>query len=288
MMRWTKVTAAFSETPEDWALPIEVFRCHGCEGTEQTDFPATLSGYVPMVPGWQARVNVLTAALGEGADDVYTAVVDEEDWAENWKAHFPPLRIGRRWVVRPTWETVELGPDDLELVLDPGQAFGTGDHATTSMCLELLEDADVAGKSVLDIGCGSGILSIGAAKLGADRVLAVDIEPGAVEVARVNAERNGVVLECVEQDALGEGADTGWDVILSNIISATLIRIAVGVRAHIADGGLWIVSGVIRSNWDDVLAAATRAGFGLEQQLVEGEWVAARFRAPGGEAHGVR
>lgn len=282
MMRWTKVTAAFPVPPEDWAVPIEWFRQHGCEGTEQTDFPATLAGYIPMVPGWQARVDALVAALEPEAEQVSTSMVEEEDWAENWKAHFPPMRIGRRWVVRPTWETVELGPEDLELVLDPGQAFGTGDHPTTSMCLQLLEDADVEGKSVLDIGSGSGILSIGAAKLGAARVLAVDIEPGAVVVARQNAERNGVVLECVEQDAFGEGAETGWNLILSNIISATLIRIVSGVRAHIADGGTWIVSGVIRANWDDVLAAAVRVGFVLERREEQGEWVAARFRAGAG------
>lgn len=278
-MRWVKVSAVFDDRPEDWAIPAETFGRHGCEGTEQTDRPPALAGYVPIVPGWEARVEALSAELLLLGVQIETSTVVEEDWAENWKAHFPPMRIGRRWIVRPTWETVEPGEGDLEIVLDPGQAFGTGDHPTTRMCLQLLEEAPIAGRRVLDVGCGSGILSIGCAKLGAAHVLGVDIEPGAVEVAKVNSKRNGVVVECAEQDALGEApAAEGWDVILSNIISATLIRIAPAVRAHLAPGGLWLVSGVIQANWDDVLASATRAGMTLEKRLEEGEWVAALFR----------
>lgn len=280
-MRWQRVAAIFEEAPADWSTVTHVYAGWGCEGTEVVDRPPTMLGYVPLVPGWEARVNGLVASLeAAGAREVQTATVQEEDWAESWKAHFPPMRIGSHWVVLPSWESADLAPGDLELVLDPGQAFGTGDHPTTRMCLELLEDAPIAGRSVLDVGCGSGILSIAAAKLGAASVVAVDIEPGAVEVARANAVRNGVAIECREQDALGDAeGEARWDVILSNIISATLIRIAPLVRQRLAPGGVWIVSGVIRANWPDVRAAAERCGMELEDLREEGEWLAARFRA---------
>jgi ribosomal protein L11 methyltransferase len=110
--------------------------------------------------------------------------VSEENWAEAWKQHYHPLRVGQRIVVRPTWEPADLKPDDIEIALDPGMAFGTGTHPTTQLCLEAIEDWMPPGQSVLDLGCGSGILSIAAAKLGASNIFAIDVDPVAVEAAQ--------------------------------------------------------------------------------------------------------
>jgi len=212
--------------------------------------------------------------------------------------------VGQHWVVRPTWEEFEAGPADRVIVLDPGQAFGTGDHPTTRMCLELMEPLDLTGRPVADVGCGSGILAVGACMMGANPVEAVDIDPIAVEVAKENAERNGVSFLALAGDGLsafrgeaaspegapqdetplqGQQIDPGrpsarqYDLILSNIISATLIRIAADIALAVAPGGAWVVSGIIESNWPEVRETAGKVGFNLVDERHEDGWVAARF-----------
>jgi len=282
-MSWIEVKATLSQVPEDWSPFIDVFLEHGCENTLQTDKPPTLSAAVVDVEGALAVVEALKAdLLRMGAVEVESRSLVEENWEENWKRFFKPRRVGQRFVVRPTWEEFEFGPGDLEIVLDPGQAFGTGDHPTTRMCLELLEPAVTPGVSVADIGCGSGILSVGACKLGAGSVVAVDIEPLSVEVAKENAAMNGVSFEAIAGAGvavLPPGAT--YDVVVSNIISATLIAIAHEVVGVVKPGGTWIVSGIIEQNWPDVREAAERVGFRLEKQLQEDDWVGATFRKAG-------
>jgi ribosomal protein L11 methyltransferase len=200
--------------------------------------------------------------------------------------------VGRHFVIRPTWEAYPAQADDLEIVLDPGQAFGTGDHPTTRLCLELLEDADLRDAEVCDVGCGSGILSIAACKLGAANVVAIDIEPVAVEVTKENAALNSVrfvamvgegIAPAIEegQEGTSEAGATpeaaGFDVVIGNIISAILIRLARDVYAFTRPGSRWIVSGIISQNWNDVLEAAQRAGFELRTKREEDGWVAALF-----------
>ncbi len=278
MSNWVEVKAILQHEPEDWAALHDVFDRHGIPGTLQTDKPPTMSGY--LVEGSDSTIQSLSKDLREfGAIGIETKVVPDEDWAESWKQFFKPRRIGKRFVVRPTWEPFESCEGDLEIVLDPGQAFGTGDHPTTRMCLELMERVELEGKAVADIGCGSGILSVGAKKLGASSVVAVDIDPLSVESARENAQRNNVEFEA------GEGTgflslDPGekFDFVLSNIISAALIHLAPEVRKRMNPGGMWIVSGVIEANWCDVLGAAVKAGFVQHELLREGDWIAATFR----------
>jgi ribosomal protein L11 methyltransferase len=227
--------------------------------------------------------------LAAGATGVQSRDLVEVNWEENWKQFFKPRRVGRRFVVRPTWESVELDKDDLEIVLDPGQAFGTGDHPTTRMCLELLEDAVKPGDTVADIGCGSGILSVGAAKLGARRVVAIDIEPISVEVAKENAAMNGVTIEAIVGVGVRSLPSSRWptpdsatyDVVVSNIISATLIAIAHEIAQVVRPDGKWIVSGIIEANWPDVLSASERAGFNLVKMIQEDDWIGAEFRKVG-------
>ncbi|RYG23300.1 50S ribosomal protein L11 methyltransferase [bacterium] len=302
-MSWIEVEATFPSAPDDLSPAIEMYRTHGIENTMQMG-DERLVGCIVDVPGSDAVVAALRSALESMGASVETRVLPETNWEEAWKQFFHPRRVGKHWVVRPTWEEYDAGPADRVIVLDPGQAFGTGDHPTTRMCLELMEPLDLAGRPVADVGCGSGILAVGACMMGADPVEAVDIDPIAVEVAKENAARNGVSFLALAGDGLsafrGEAASpegvpqdetplTGlqvdpakpsvrqYDLVLSNIISATLVRIAADISLAVVPGGAWIVSGIIESNWPDVREVAGKVGFILVDERHEDGWVAARF-----------
>jgi len=275
---WVQVSAVFEAAPEDWSPFIDAFDRFGCPGSQIEDNPSRLIGYLTEVAGVEAQSEALSAELKRlGADRIELALVQDEDWTELWKVHFKPRRIGKRLVIRPTWEEFAAGPEDVVIVLDPGQAFGTGDHPTTRLCLELLEAEDLEGVHVADIGCGSGILAIAALRLGAASVVASDLDPLAVAVTRENMVRNGVEfpVEVAEGfSILSEPAD----LIVSNIISATLIRLAPDAAKWVRSGGKWVVSGIYSTNWPDVRAAAERQGFQLVNECREDDWVAATFR----------
>lgn len=274
---WTKVTARLNGEPEDWAVWNEVFEQNGVSGTVQTDDPPTMSAYI--APGAEGVFEALRSdLLQRGALTVETELVPEQDWAESWKQFFKPRKIGR-FVVRPTWEMYDTGPDETEIVLDPGQAFGTGDHPTTRMCLELIESSGIGpNMQCADIGCGSGILAVAAMKLGAGSVTCVDSDPVSVQSTIENSARNEVDVAAL----VGKGfdplpSDAMFDTVFSNIISAALISLAPEVSRRTKQGGSWIVSGIIQANWNDVLSAAERSGFRLIEHREEGEWVAAKF-----------
>lgn len=278
-MSWLEVKATFDPAIVDLSPYVEIFRDHGIENTLED--PHGLTGCLVAVDGSEdVLVNLTQALTDAGALSVTVDDLPEEDWDEMWRRHFKPKRVGRRLVVRPSWEEYEATVGDLVITLDPGQAFGTGEHATTRMCLEMLEETHLEGKSVLDLGCGSGILSVAAKRLGAARVVGVDIDPIAVEVARENAIRNDVHYETTTGDLL-EGLEGSFDVIVSNIISATLIRMAPDARRFVVPDGTWFLSGVIVQNWPDVSASAEKAGFDLVRQREEEGWVAAEFRERG-------
>ncbi|MBL8088443.1 MAG: 50S ribosomal protein L11 methyltransferase [Chthonomonas sp.] len=276
MKVWTQITATLDQAPEDWSRIHDLFERHGIGGTVQSDTPPTMSGY--LFEPTEDELQALTTSLREAAADVTISEVPEEDWSESWKQFFVPRRIGKRFVIRPTWEEFASGPDDLVIVLDPGQSFGTGDHPTTRMCLELLETLPVQGVSVADVGCGSGVLSIGAGLLGAASIHAGDIEASCVISTLENAERNGIALMAAESKGFDDFPPGEYDLVLSNIISAALIRLAPETATRVKSGGSWIVSGVIDGNWPDVLEAAERAGFILVERKQENEWTAAHFR----------
>jgi len=274
--QWIQVTATLPAVPEDWSLLIDTFDRFGCPGSQIEDRPPRISGYLTEVEGAQARSDELTDALKALGAEVSTAIVADEDWNELWKVHFKPRRIGERLVIRPTWEEFEAGPHDVVIVLDPGQAFGTGDHPTTRLCLELLEQEPLAGQTLADIGCGSGILAIAAAKLGAHIIIASDLDPLAVAVTRENMVRNAVDFPAEATEGFAK-LDEPVDVVVSNIISATLIRLAPDAWKAVKPGGKWVVSGIYQTNWPDVRAAAERQGFVLERVQQEDDWVAATF-----------
>lgn len=274
---WTQVTAVLPEVPEDWARWIQLFEQHKLPGTLQTDDPPTLSAFVP--PGDEENLPALRADLEAAGATVEIDQVEEEDWQEAWKAFFKPTRVGERWMIVPTWETYDPKPEDRVLILDPGQAFGTGDHPTTRGCLVLMEKLKVEGKRVADIGCGTGILSFAADMMGAQSVVAVDYDTQSVEVARENASRLGHDIELHVGEffnPLPKGEQ--YDLILSNIISQALITMAPQVPSRLAEGGTWLVSGIIKDNWKEVVEAFTVQGLGIQEAYEKGDWVAATFR----------
>ena len=200
--------------------------------------------------------------------------VHEQDWAENWKKYYKPFRAGEHLVIKPSWEAYEPLPDDLVLELDPGMAFGTGTHETTFMCMQQLERYVKPGCRVIDVGCGSGILGLAAAKLGASDVLAIDLDELAVKVAGENIEKNGLscVVRAVHGDLL-EHREEKADVIVANIIADVICFLCGPAKNHLLPGGVFICSGIIREREDDVQRALAQAGYTVCNRLEKGEWV---------------
>lgn len=269
------VKACLQSVPDDWSMWVEVFERHGIAGTVQTDEPPTLSGYI--APGDLPSIPALSEELIKfGAKSVEQTQVEEIDWAEAWKQYFKPRKVGENLVVCPTWEEYDPAPNEVVIWLDPGQAFGTGDHPTTRMCLLLIEKANVREKDIADIGCGSGILSVASGLLGCRSIVAVDTESECVESTLANLSRANLEASVHRGrgfDPLAAGIT--FDVVLSNIISAALISLAPQVQSRLRVGGKWIVSGIIHENWPDVLKRAEQCGFKLDEKLEEGDWVAA-------------
>ena len=207
------------------------------------------------------------------AEIIYLA---HEDWATEWRRGFSAQRIGRRLLLHPSWEVVQGEPDDVVLTIDPENAFGSGDHETTRLVLRLLDQHVAGDERVLDVGCGSGVLSIAALLLGAASAVAVDIDEDAGVVARRNAEINGVVsrIEAFSRD-VGD-IDGVYDIVLANIETRVLIHMPDLLRARIAPGGFLALSGILRGERDELLAAY--APMRLEECLEEGEWCACLLR----------
>ncbi|HVR88862.1 MAG TPA: 50S ribosomal protein L11 methyltransferase [Candidatus Limnocylindria bacterium] len=201
--------------------------------------------------------------------ELRTRTVVEEEWLETWKASFKPIRIGA-FLIRPTWSDADPG-DAIVLSLDPGMAFGTGLHPTTQACLRALSTVDVAGKRVADVGTGSAILAIAAAKRGARDVIAVDVDDVATREAVENVRRNGVAVVIAGGSAAElQGA---YDVMIANIVAAVLQRIAPDLAAHLAPGGRLIVAGIIATEEDETRAAFEAHGLRVIGRDQDGDWV---------------
>lgn len=198
----------------------------------------------------------------------------EEDWAETWKERLTVMHIGQNLVIRPSWLEYAPAPGDLIIQLDPGMAFGTGLHPTTQMCLVALEELVRPGMDVLDLGCGSGILAIAAARLGAGRVLAVDNDPIAVKTAQENVVVNGVEeTVCVLHGSLAE-AEGGYDLVAANILAAVIVEMArEGLAKRVRSGGTLIASGILDGQESAVIAALEREGLALAEQRRIEDWV---------------
>jgi ribosomal protein L11 methyltransferase len=224
----------------------------------------------------KARVRRVREALGHlqafglgPIGELRLRAIADEDWLESWKASFTPLRSGAFLIV-PTWSTVPPG-GGIVLWLDPGMAFGTGLHPTTQQCLEALSPLELDGRSMLDVGCGSGILSLAAAKRGAAPIVAVDTDELAVRATRENAERNGVAVDA-RQGSAAE-IDGTFDVVLANIVAPVLRAIAGELRARLADGGTLIVAGIIATEEEETRMAFDALGLAVSSRDQRGDWV---------------
>ena len=217
--------------------------------------------------------------INMGALSLEMRSVADEDWSENWKKYYKPFRVGTRLLVKPTWEPYVPDEGDLIIELDPGMAFGTGTHETTNMCMRLLEKHLAEGMRVMDVGTGSGILAIAAAKLGAGEVLAIDIDPDAVKVAGENVALNKEQARVrVAAGDLVSGAAMPCDLAVANIVADAICMLAGPLTRHLTRGGLLVCSGIIREREPDVLDAARAAGYRVADRLEQGEWVALCLR----------
>ncbi len=214
--------------------------------------------------------------------------IREEDWANNWKQYFKPVKIGEKLVIKPSWEECENDGSRIVLEIDPASSFGTGQHHTTRLCLELLEKSLKNGDRILDMGCGSGILSIGAMLLGAESAVAVDIEQNAAETALENAVKNRINPEKYEtfygniltDEKLADRIDAKYDVIAANIVADVLIAMKDHFVRYIKNGGILIVSGIIEERMHEVIGALEGVGFSDPEINVKEGWAAVKLAAP--------
>lgn len=253
------------------------------------DGKAVISSYVDM----ELDVNEMQEKIENGLDELALFVdlgerkisfdeTDDEDWINNWKAYFKPFRVTDDIVIKPTWETLEdVKEGDIVVNIDPGTAFGTGTHETTKLCIQGMEDYLNADSKVLDIGCGSGILSIIALKLGVDYAVGTDIDPIAVEVAKENAAVNEIqdgkftVYEgnLIDDEALQKEVGLGaYDVVVANILADVIIPLSSQVSKFMKEDGIFISSGIIDIKKDEVEAALIQNGFEIIKINQMGDW----------------
>ncbi len=207
--------------------------------------------------------------------------VHEEDWANSWKKYYKPIKTGKKLVIVPVWETYDAKEDETIVLMEPGMAFGTGTHETTRLCAGFVEDYTTDNCKVLDVGCGSGILAIAAAKLGAGECFACDIDPVAIKVAKENTELNNTPnVECAVSDLLKQvkSTENGYNVIVANIVADIIIRLAPDVGAYLAEGGTFIVSGIIEIRAEEVLSHLDDAGYAVVDERYENGWYAAALK----------
>ncbi len=224
----------------------------------------------------EAELYIRSRLAEEGIEaEVTLSGVREEDWADSWKQYYHPIHTGRRLVIVPVWEEYEAQPGELTVLMDPGMAFGTGTHETTRLCASLLEDVVRPGASVLDVGCGSGILAICASKLGASECFACDIDPVAVRIARENAARNGTDnVTAAVSDLLAGVPQKRYDVCVANIVADVILRMAPDVERYLKPDGVLIVSGIIEERADEVIAALEQNGYVIADSRRENGWYA--------------
>jgi ribosomal protein L11 methyltransferase len=261
-------------------------------GTAVEEVGDRLSTYVAEptdLDGFLARVAEELSAAAGGETELRWRWQEDEDWGQRWKAGLRPRRVGERIVLTQPWNdpAPEVGrdPDDLVIVIEPATAFGTGEHPTTRGALRLMQEGPVRGR-VLDVGAGSGILSIAAVLLGAHHVLAVESDGGSLETARENLARNGVEAQITLDHASVDGAylqaarDGGFDLVVANVLSGVLVPLLPDLAASMADGGRIILGGILTEEAAAVTAASVAAGLAVESEDREEEWWSVRLKRP--------
>jgi len=299
-MKWTqvKVVFEFHDTALAADLISDLFYEQGLQGVvvespemspvegwgeDALPLPGfdAVSGYFPGNADGERRMSILedeVRALG-GRTGITTRILqhqlDEEDWAESWKAYFRPEKISDKIVVKPTWRPyTPQSPDEIILEIDPGMAFGTGTHPTTTLCIQMLETYVVPGRSFLDVGTGSGILMIAAGKLGAAPMTGVDNDSVAVAVARGNLLKNGIEAADVFFGDLLDCVHKRFDLVAANILSEVILVLLDDIRSVLNPGGVFICSGIISENRARVTEKMTATGFAVLEVREKEGWTA--------------
>ncbi len=273
-----------------------LLRLFGVPPSIYADFESGLTRaqlYLEKTAAWNARSRAaLKAGLEDirrcglelGSGEIAVSKVKREDWAESWKRHFKPIEIGRALLIKPSWEKKKPKRGQALVVLDPGLSFGTGQHATTSYCLEQLADFRRAGakQNLLDVGCGSGILAISAAKLGYAPVKAFDFDPESVRVAKANCVVNDVAVQVKPTRAdltkLPAKSAAKFDMICANLLYDLLLSDGQKLIARLKPGGRLVLAGILTSQFPKVLKQYERWGMTLTSSRVEKEWMSGTFR----------
>lgn len=223
----------------------------------------------------QNLIEQLQASLKDAQPAISAATLEDQDWSRAWMEHYQPMQFGERLWVCP-WHIEPPQPDATNLRLDPGLAFGTGTHPTTSLCLRWLDKHCHGQKTLLDYGCGSGILAIAALLLGVERAAGVDIDPQALEASVLNADANDVAdrlsLYTVDQFSSGNKVSNSYDIVMANILSGPLVELAGTLAGFSRPGGDLVLSGILREQADSVLNAY-RDFFDMDTPVIEGDWV---------------
>ena len=212
--------------------------------------------------------------LDMGTLEINISTLNEEDWANNWKQHYKPIKVSERLVIKPSWEHLPaLETDEVVLEMDPGMAFGTGTHETTTLCIDAIDRYIQKGAEVADIGCGTGVLGISAILLGAEKAIAVDVDSNAVRITAENAGRNHVEnrLEAIQGNLL-DPIQGQYDMIIANIIADVVIQLTETISNYLKPNGLFIASGIIRERLTDVVEAMKTAGLEVIETNTKGEW----------------
>lgn len=286
-MRWVEIAIDATEASIDAVSNILVEE--GCGGAvigptlASADHNSThVTGYLPVDDRLETRLTSIRErvrllpnyGLPLQSEEITVTWVQDEEWATAWKKHFKPIRVGKV-VIKPTWEEFKPQPGDIIVEIDPGMAFGTGYHPTTQLCLLALQDIIKGREIVLDVGTGSGVLAIAAAGLGANRVVGLDFDSVAVEVAIENVEQarlsNKIAIYQADTPLAYEEVA---DIVVANIIAAVLIDMAEGLAAKVKPGGIVLASGIVTERADDVVRAFEAVGLGNVEKRTDGDWIA--------------
>ena len=293
-MKWIELTV---DVPPEYAEPMsEIFHRYGHGGVaieqeagynpdegESPPVPdfVTVKTYLPVDNTMERRRNQIDIGVRLVAhlatiSPLKEKYVEEEDWQNAWKEHFHPLRIGRHLVICPTWRTVETSESDILIHLDPGMAFGTGHHPTTRTCMEILERDTKPGDRILDVGCGSGILSVVAVKVGAASALGLEIDPVAARAGEENVRINGIedkvqIVQGTLPSPLAEARS--FDIVAANISAKVVTDLAQHLIDSVAIGGKLIAGGIIEPHVEDVTKALNAVGASIDETFIDGDWV---------------